>query len=79
MASLNLKTKGNRKGKAWKVSLHSTFWIVWRQRNRFVFEDEALNIQKWKMACVSNFWSWMRVILGDHLNTLVGFIDWPDN
>ena len=42
--------------KAWKVGPLCLFWIVWKARNRIVFEGEKLSIQRLKSSFVSCLW-----------------------
>lgn len=39
-------------------------WTILKQRNKMMFEDDALNIQKWKTKFIALLWSWMRVMQG---------------
>ena len=43
----------------WAVSL-CLFWTVWKERNRIVFDNEVLSIQRLKNFCVCNLLSWAK-------------------
>lgn len=46
-----------------------------------VFEEDQLNIMKWKMPLIANLWSWMKAAHEIQKITFVEFIDlreWED-
>ena len=52
------------------------FWTLWPARNRLVFENEGLNVQKIKTNFVTNLWAWANVSREDKTNSVVEFLTW---
>lgn len=59
-----VKTMWKLKGKRGKGMKSSTFLfhlfiylVLWKLRNRIVFEEGDLNIQKWMTTLLSNLWA----------------------
>ena len=60
---------------SWLSSL-CLFWTVWKVRNKIVFEDMELSIQKLKSSFVYRLWLETKAYIKDGLGTLVDFVDW---
>ena len=52
-----------KRGKAWRAALLCLFWTIWKERNRIVFDNEVLSIQKMKNSFVCNLFSWAKFCL----------------
>ena len=50
-------------GKTWREAPLCLFWTVWKERNRIVFDNEVLSIQRMKNSFVCNFFSWAKSCL----------------
>ena len=56
------------------VNLHR--YLVWRERNRVTFDNEAFFAHRLKRCFVYNFWSWSNVYSGDRDRSLLDFLTW---
>ena len=64
-----------RKG-VWKASPLCLFWTVCKARNKVVFEEEELSIQRLKNSFIYFLWLETKLFIKDGPWTLVDFIDW---
>ena len=60
----------------WKVGPLGLFWAIWKVRNKIVFEDSVLSIQRLKASFVYLLWSETNLWIKDGPLTLIDFIDW---
>ena len=67
---------GLEKRFCWQVASSCLFWMVWKTRNRIVFKDDFLSIQKLKYLFHFLLWSETKLSIENGPSTLVGFIDW---
>ncbi|WKA03436.1 hypothetical protein VitviT2T_021543 [Vitis vinifera] len=65
-----------KRGKTWRAAPLSLFWTVWKERNRIVFDNEALSIQRLKNSFVCNIFSWSKSCLDGEPCSLINFVDW---
>ena len=63
-------------GKTWRAAPLCLFWTVWKERNRIVFYNEALSIQRLKNSFVCNLFSWSKSCLDGEPRSLINFVDW---
>ena len=63
-------------GKTWRAAPLCLFWTVWKERNRIVFYNEALSIQRLKNSFVCNLLSWSKSCLDGEPRSLINFVDW---
>ena len=52
--------KGKRKEKAWLVIWFATVWNIWTARNRKVFQDEVINVEKILDNIKFSSWKWLK-------------------
>ena len=52
------------------------FWTIWKERNRIVFYNEALSIQRLKISFVCNIFSWSKTCLDGEPRSLINFVNW---
>ena len=50
--------------------------MIWKARNKIVFEDDVLSIQRLKSSFIYFLWSETKLFIKDGPPSLVGFIDW---
>ena len=62
--------------KAWLAAPLCLFWMIWKERNRIVFYNEDLSIQRMKNSFVCNLWSWGKSCLDVGPISLINFVDW---
>ena len=62
--------------KTWRAAPLCLFWTVWKERNRIVFDNEALLIQRLKNSFVCNLFSWTKSCLDGESRSLINFVDW---
>ena len=67
---------GKKCKKIWLAAPLCLFWILWRARNRLVFENEGTSDQKIKANFVSNLWAWANLYSADNTNSVVDFLTW---
>ena len=67
---------GKRRKKVWQTVPSCLFWTVWKARNRIVFEEDVLSIQKLKYLFLFLLWSKTKLSIENSPSTLDGFIDW---
>ena len=52
--------KDKKYRKVWRAVPLCLFWMVWKERNRIVFDNEVLSIQRLKNSFVCNLLSWAK-------------------
>ena len=67
---------GKRRKKVWQTAPSCLFWIVWKARNRIVFKEDVLSIQKLKYLFLFLLWSKTKLSIENSPSTFDGFIDW---
>ena len=67
---------GKKRKKVWRVAPLCLFWIVWHERNRVAFDNEAFSTYRLKSSFICNFWSWSNVCRGDRDRSLLDFLTW---
>ena len=67
---------GKRRKKVWQAAPFCLLWIVWKARNRIVFKEDILSIQKLKYLFLLLLWSETKLSTESGPSTLVVFIDW---
>ena len=65
-----------RRKKVWQAAPLCLFWTVWKARNRIVFRDDIMSIQKLKSLFIFLLWMEAKLFIENGHPTLVGFIDW---
>ena len=55
---VSFKDKKHRK--VWRTAPLCLFWTVWKERNRIVFDNEVLSIQRLKNSFICNLLSWAK-------------------
>ena len=65
-----------KRRKAWLAASLCLFWMIWKERNRIVFGNEDLSIQKMKNSFVCNLWFWAKSCLDVGPFSLINFVDW---
>ena len=65
-----------KRGKIWRAAPLCLFWTVWKERNRIVFYNEALSIQRLKNSFICNLFSWSKSCLDGEPRSLINFVDW---
>ena len=63
-------------GKTWRVAPLCLFWMVLKERNSIVFDNEVLSIQRMKNSFVCNLFSWAKSCLEVGPLSLINFVDW---
>ena len=48
--------------KIWMQHPSCLFWIVWRERNRTIIDDEMPFVQRMKSSFGNSLWSWGRLV-----------------
>ena len=74
---VSFKDKKHRK--VWRAVSFCLFWMVWKERNRIVFDNEVLSIQRLKNSFVCNLLSWAKSSIVVDPLTLFNFVDWLDS
>ena len=64
-----------KRGKTWWATPLCLFWMVWKERNRMVFDNEVLSIQRMKNSFVCNLFSWAKSCLDGGPHSLINFVD----
>ena len=59
-----------------KEKPHDTPLSTAKERNRIVFDNEALSIQRLKISFVCNLFSWSKTCLDGEPCSLINFVDW---
>ena len=67
---------GKKRKKVWKVAPLCLFWMVWKERNKIVFDNEELPIQRMRNSFVCSFWSWTKLFIDERPLPLINFFDW---
>ena len=52
------------------------FWTIWRERNRLVFEDVNISVNRMKYTFLCNLWSWVNLYSVEKPRSLVDFLTW---
>ena len=68
--------KDKKYRKVWRAVPLCLFWMVWKERNRIVFDNEVLSIQRLKNFCVCNLLSWAKSSIAIGPLTLFNFVEW---
>ena len=50
------------------------FWTIWRERNRLVFEDVNISVNRVKSTFLYNLWSWVNLYSVERPRSLIGFL-----
>ena len=61
------------KKQMWKTVPMCIFWFIWKERNRIVFRDGRLAVQRLNNSFGYNLWSWNMFYLGEEASSLLGF------
>ena len=67
---------GKRRKKAWMTAPLCIFWTIWRERNRLVFEDVIISINRMKSTVLCNLWSSVNLHSVERPRSLVDFLTW---
>ena len=67
---------GKKRKKVWGAAPLCLFWIVWCERNRVTFDNEAFAAYRLKNSFICNFWSWSNVFSEDRDRSLLDFLTW---
>ena len=65
---------GKKHKKIWLAAPLCLFWILWRERNRMAFENEAPSVHKMKSNFLSILWSWANLYSVDNASSLLDFL-----
>ena len=65
---------GKRKKKVWRTT-PCLFWTMWKVRNRIIFKEDILSIQKLNYLFLLLFCSETKLSIKNGPSTLIGFID----
>ena len=76
LLSLHDSIVGKRRKKVWMAAPLCLFWRIWCERNRIVFNDEALSVHRMKSSFLCNLWSWSYMYIEDKPNSLLDFLTW---
>ena len=68
--------KDKKRSKVWRAAPLCLFWTVWKERNRIVFENEVLSIQRLKNSFLCNLSSWANSSIVEGPFSLFNFVDW---
>ena len=50
-------------------------WIIWRERNRAVFEDVVASAQRMKNSLIFTLWSWAKTDTNVQILDVIDFLD----
>ena len=67
---------GKERKKVWFSAPLCLFWIVWKEINSKVFENEEQSIHGCKSVLLCNLWAWTRGFFGSSPPSVVDFVDW---
>ncbi|KAJ9707156.1 hypothetical protein PVL29_002241 [Vitis rotundifolia] len=67
---------GKKRRKVWNAAPLCIFWVVWKERNRIVFDNEELSIHRLKNSFVCNLWLWTKSVVNEGPLSLINFFDW---
>ena len=67
---------GKKRKGVWRANPLSLFWMIWKARNKVVFEEEELSLQILKNSFVYFLWLETKLFIKYGPSTLVDFIDW---
>ena len=64
--------------KIWKTIPSSLFWVIWKERNMIVFENESFSFIRLKQAFINSLTTWASLIYeGDYsIVRLLSLISW---
>ena len=65
---------GKRRKKAWMTAPLGIFWTIWLERNRLVFEDVIISINRMKSTFLCNIWSSVNLHSVERPMSLVDFL-----
>ena len=68
--------KDKKHRKVWRTTPLCLVWTVWKERNRIVFDNEVLLIQRMKNSFVCNLFSWAKSSIVVGPLSLINFVDW---
>ena len=68
--------KDKKHSKVWRAAPLCLFWMVWKERNRIVFENEVLSLQRLKNSFICNLLSWANSSIVEGPLSLFNFVDW---
>ena len=68
--------KDKKHRKVWRAAPLCLFWTVWKERNRIVFDNEVLLIQRLKNSFACNLLSWAKSCIVVGPLSLINFVDW---
>ena len=68
--------KDKKHSKVWWAAPLCLFWMVWKERNRIVFENEVLSLQRLKNSFICNLLSWANSSIIEGPLSLFNFVDW---
>ena len=71
LLSWNSSFMGKRRKKDWMVAPQCIFWTIWRERNRVVFEDVNISINRMKSTFLCNLWSWVNLYSVERPRSLI--------
>ena len=67
---------GKKRKRVWLAAPLCIFWMLWKERNRVTFENEAPSAYRMKSVFLFTLWSWDKLYSVDNLNSLVEFLTW---
>ena len=67
---------GKRRKKAWMIAPLCIFWTIWWEKNRLVFEDVNISVNRMKYTFICNLWSSVNLYSVERLRSLVDFLTW---
>ena len=67
---------GKKRKKIWLAAPLCLFWILWRARNRLIFENEVTSDRRIQANFVSNLWIWANLYSVDNTNSVMDFLTW---
>ena len=67
---------GKKRKKAWKLAPLCFFWMVWKERNRMMFDNEEFSVHRLKYYFVCSFWFWTKLYIDAGSLPLINFFDW---
>ncbi|KAJ9680532.1 hypothetical protein PVL29_019761 [Vitis rotundifolia] len=68
--------KDKKHSKVWQAAPLCLFWMIWKERNRIVFENEVLSLQRLKNSFICNLLFWANSSIVEGPLSLFNFVDW---